>query len=293
MKKTLIIVTFIILVLAFTGCTKGSSASIAGNQLSENVSTDSENGFVTEKHTENLSTKEAATDNFIDEPTTEHIEEDYNKEAKRIFSESDIPDSIKNVFLENGDFVDTQTHKTTTLRHYKVYETKLIYDEANPDALPEEKYDFENWKSVVEWSEYVAVDFDNDGKKELFFVYWLGSGNQKGVIFHEHTDGNVYAYGNQSLRVDIGENGDVVASAGAALTSDCLLRYSFDTEKLIETKIAYAELQDNGEYKYYAEGREIDEAEYGIYFKLLSEGGLNWTQFRITPVSESTQASGE
>ena len=281
MKKSLLIITGLVLALAFTGCTRGSSVSDAGNKPLEAIST-----FVgTEFATENT-TKEYLTEAPTEEPTVGETETDYNSEnAKRVFEESDIPDSIKSIFLANGDFVDTQTNTTATLKDYKVYETKLIYDESDPNAIPREGYDFENWNSVAEWSEYISVDFDNDGKKELFFVYWVGSGNQQGVIFHEHTDGKVYAYGHQSLRVHIGENGDVVGSGGADLSANILQRYSFDTEKIIKTKIAYAEFVDNNEYKYYAEGKEVDFDKFSKYFGLLSDGSLNWTKFRITPDS--------
>lgn len=282
MKKLSLIIAGIALMLTFTGCTRGSSVSNAGNKPSGTASTVAVTNSETEKATKEPATEEPTTE----VPTVSEQETDYNAEdAQRAFEESDIPDSIKNIFLANGDFVDTQTHIDTTLKDYKVYDIKLVYDESDPNSIPKEEYDFENWKNVVEWSEYLSVDFDNDGKKELFFVYWVGSGNHQGVIFHEHTDGKVYAYGHQSLRVNIGENGDVVGSFGADLTAHILERYSFEPEEIVKTKIAYAEKQEDGGYKYYGEGREISEAEFGSYMKLLSEGSLPWTKYIIAPIN--------
>lgn len=209
--------------------------------------------------------------------------------ALQRFKEADIPDSIKNIFLSDGEFIDTQTQTEMKLEDYKLYEIIYSHDETDADIYTE-TYDLENWKSVFEWQSYIAVDYDGDGKKELFYA--VNNGTDGGVIFHEHTDGKVYAYGHQSLRVLIGENGDVVGSGGAALTAHILERYRFDTEKIIETIIAYARQQEDGEYKYYAEGREVNLAEFETYFHLLSEGSLNWTEFRITPGSEENQASG-
>lgn len=204
----------------------------------------------------------------------------------RLFKESDIPDSIKSIFLSDGKFIDTMTKTEMKLPDYKLYDIIYSYDEH--DRVVSETYDMDNWREVFAWQSYIAVDFDGDGKKELF--YSVNNGFD-GVIFREHTDGNVYAYRHKSLRVHIGENGDVVGSGGADLTAHSLARYSFTTERIISTEITYAEKQEDGGYKYYGEGREISLSEFESYMKLLSEGSLNWCIFEITPDSEENQTS--
>ncbi|MCM1308482.1 MAG: hypothetical protein NC223_07785 [Butyrivibrio sp.] len=279
MKKTTLIAAVLMLLLTFAGCTKSSSTLNAENNTSEASSSAMETETETEKYAEKPSDEETTAENTTEEPTTEapseNQEDDYNaEEARKNFEESDIPDSIKNVFLSDGEFIDTQTQKEMKLGDYKLYYSDM---EA-------ETYDFNDCKEVFNLQSYIAVDFDGDGKKELF--YDVNNGTD-GVIFHEHTDGKVYAYRHSSLRVHIGENGDVVGSGGFALTSSTLYRYSFDTEKLIRTVIAYARQQEDGEYKYYAEGREVEPAEFETYFKLLSEGSLNWTKFSVMPNYDS------
>lgn len=270
MKRTSLIITLIVLTLSITGCTKGSytSSTVDSNQTKESVTAANEKETVTEK-------------------ATEYIRAEYNPDnARREFEESDIPESIKNIFLSDGEFIDTQTQKEIKLSEYKLYEIIYSYDEHyNVEA---ETYDLNKWREVFEWLSYIAVDFDRDGKKELFYA---ANGGTDGVIFHEHTDGKVYAYGHQSLRVHIGENGDIVGSGGADLTAHIYESYSFDTEKVIEKVITYAKRQEDGEYKYYAEGREVDLAEFETYFTLLSEGNLKWVEFRITPDSGQNQSS--
>lgn len=278
MKKISLIITLFILTLSITGCAKGSytSSTVGSNQTREFITTVNEKETVTEKVTE--------------EPTTEYIRVEYNSDnAMREFEESDIPESIKNIFLLDGKFIDTQTQKEMKLSEYKLYEIIYSYDDYNAEA---ETYDAENECGVAEWCSYIMIDFDNDGKKELFYDFRPEITFNQGVIFHEHSDGKVYAYRHPSLRVNVSKDGDVLATAGAT-SPDWLLRYSFDTENIIKTKITDYERQDNGEYKYYAEGREVDEAEFRTYFEHFWENRLNWTEFRITPDSENIQTSGE
>lgn len=279
MKKTSLIIVGIVLILTFIGCTRGSSASNAGNKPSETVSDNAE----TESLTENT-TEERTTEALDEKPTISETEAEYNaEEAQKAFEESDIPDSIKNIFLSDGKFIDTQTKKEMKLSEYRLYE--IIYSYGEDYNAEEETRDEENECGVAEWCSYVIVDFDNDGKKELFYNLKPEKAFNQGVIFHEHTDGKVYAYRHPTLRVDIGENGDVVASFGADFTANVLYRYSFDTEEIIKTKIAYAENQEDDVYKYYGEGREISETEFGSYMKLVSEGGMTWTKYIIVPTN--------
>ena len=218
------------------------------------------------------------TEKATEEPTTEYIRVEYNPDnARKEFEESDIPGVIKKIFLSDGEFIDTQTQKEMKLSEYKLYDIIYSYDEHYD--VEAETYDLNKWREVFEWLSYIAVDFDGDGKKELFYAV---NGGTNGVIFHENSDGKVYAYRHPSLRVNVSKDGDVLATAGAT-SPDWLLRYSFDTDNIIETIIAYARQQEDGEYKYYAEGREVNLAEFETYFHLLSEGSLNWTDFRITP----------
>lgn len=205
----------------------------------------------------------------------------------RLFKESDIPESIKSIFLSDGKFIDTMTKTEMRLPDYKLYDIIYSYDENT--GVKSETYNLDDWRDVFVWLSYIAVDFDGDGKKELFYAVNNG---MDGVIFREHTDGKVYAYRHKSLRVHIGENGDVVGSGGADLTAHDLLRYSFSTEKLICTVIAYAEKQEDGGYKYYGEGREISLSEFESYMKLLSEGSLDWMDFEIITDSYENQTSG-
>ncbi len=294
MKRTSLIVAGIVLTLTFTGCTKGSSTSDVGNKPSETALTFAETKTAAEKSTKEPSTKEATTsetkkelttenrteepttDAFVENPTVEHTEEYNAEEAKKKFAESDIPDSIKNIFLSDGVFVDTVTQTEMKLSEYKLYE--IIFDWKRADE-------------IEEWNYYVAVDFDGDGKKELFYDVKLKNSDLcQRVIFHEHSDGKVYAYRHPSVRVNVSKDGDVLAAAGA-MYPDYLLRYSFDTEKIIETEITDYERQDNGEYKYYANGREVDEAEFRTYFEHFGENRLDWTEFRVTPDSGENQTS--
>ena len=266
MKRTSLIITLIILTFSIIGCTKGSytSSTVDLNQTRESITTTDDKETVTEKATE--------------EPTTEYIRVEYNPDnARKEFEESDIPGVIKKIFLSDGEFIDTQTQKEMKLSEYKLYDIIYSYDEHYD--VEAETYDLNKWREVFEWLSYIAVDFDGDGKKELFYAV---NGGTNGVIFHENSDGKVYAYRHPSLRVNVSKDGDVLATAGAT-SPDWLLRYSFDTDNIIETIIAYARQQEDGEYKYYAEGREVNLAEFETYFHLLSEGSLNWTDFRITP----------
>lgn len=280
MKKTSLIIVGLILTLTSTGCTRGSSASNAENKPSQTVSDNSE----TESLTENT-TEEQATEAIVKKPTIVETEAEYNaEEAKKAFEESDIPDSIKNIFLSDGKFIDTQTQKEMKLSEYRLYETTYSYDDQTY-TYGEEKC------GVAEWCEYVIVDFDNDGKKELFYAFQPEISFHQGIIFHEHTDGKVYVYRHPSLRVSVSKDGDVLASAGAMYPS-YLLRYGFDAEKIIETEITDYERQDNGEFKYYADGHEVDQAEYGTYLEHFWENRLDWTEFRVTPDSDENQASG-
>lgn len=295
MKRTSLIVAGIVLTLTFTGCTKGSSTSDVGNKPSETALTFAETKTAAEKSTKEPSTKEATTsetkkelttenrteepttDAFVENPTVEHTEEYNAEEAKKKFAESDIPDSIKNIFLSDGVFVDTVTQTEMKLSEYKLYE--IIFDWKRADE-------------IEEWNYYVAVDFDGDGKKELFYDVKLKNSDLcQRVIFHEHSDGKVYAYRHPSVRVNVSKDGDVLASAGAMYPS-YLLRYGFDTEKIIETKITDYERQVNGGFKYYADGHEVDQAEYGTYLEHFWEKRLDWTEFRVMPDSDENQASG-
>ncbi len=265
MKKKSLIIVGLVLTFTFTGCTRGSSASNAGNKPSETVSDNAE----TESLAENT-TEEQATDALVEKPTVSETEAEYNaEEAKKAFEESDIPDSIKNIFLSDGKFIDTQTQKEMKLSEYRLYETTYSYDD-QAYTYGEEKC------GVAEWYSYIIVDFDNDGKKELFYAFQPEISLHEGTVFHEHTDGKVYVYRHRTLRVNIGENGDVVASYGADFTANTLYRYSFDTEKIIKTEIAYTERQE-----YYGEGKEISEAEFGSYMKLACGGGMPWTKYII------------
>ncbi|MBD5156907.1 MAG: hypothetical protein HDT13_04665 [Butyrivibrio sp.] len=273
MKRTSLIITLIILTFSIIGCTKGSytSSTVDLNQTRESITTDD---------------KETVTEKATEEPTTEYIRVEYNPDnARKEFEESDIPGSIKKIFLSDGEFIDTQTRKEMKLSEYKLYDIIYSYDEHYD--VEAETYDLNKWREVFEWLSYIAVDFDGDGKKELFYAV---NGGTNGVIFHENSDGKVYAYRHPSLRVNVSKDGDVLATAGAT-SPDWLLRYSFNTDNIIETIIAYARQQENGEYKYYAEGREVNLAEFETYFRLLSEGSLKWTEFRITPDSEENQTS--
>lgn len=262
--------------LSFTGCTKGSSASDAGNKPSEIASASAETKAVAEKPTtikmtEETTTGELTTEIFNENSTAEHTEEYNADEAKKKFAASDIPDSIKNIFLSDGVFIDTVTQTEMKLSEYKLYE--IIFDLKRSDK-------------IVEWTYYVAVDFDGDGKKELFYDVKPQNSFYERVIFHEHTDGKVYAYRHPGTRESVSENGDVIGSGGADLTSQGLYRYSFDTEKIISEQIVHAERQEDGGYKYYANGREVDLAEYETYFKHFWETHLEGSEFRITPDSD-------
>ncbi len=279
MKKSSLIVMGIFLTLTFTGCTRGSSTSNAVNKPSQTVSDNAEAESLTENTTE-----EQTTEALVEKPTIVETEAEYNaEEAKKAFEESDIPDSIKNIFLSDGKFIDTQTQKEMKLSEYILYE--IIYSYGEDYNAEEETRDEENECGVAEWCSYVIVDFDNDGKKELFYAFQPEISFHQGVIFHEHTDGKAYAYRHPSLRVNVSKDGDVLASAGAMYPS-YLLRYGFDTEKIIETKITDHERQDNGEFKYYADGHEVDQAEYGTYLEHFWEKRLDWTEFRVTPDSD-------
>lgn len=277
MKRTSLIITLIVLTLSITGCTKGSytSSTVDLNQTKESVTTADEKEKVTEKTTE--------------EPTTEYIMTEYNPDnARKEFEESDIPESIKNIFLSDGKFIDTQTQKEMKLSEYKLYEVIYSYDDYSDES---ETPDVENECGVAEWCSYIMIDFDNDGKKELFYDFKPEITFNQGIIFHEHSDGKVYAYRHPSLRVNVSKDGDVLATAGAT-SPDWLLRYGFDTENIIDTKITDYERQDNGEYKYYADGREIDESEYRTYMEHFWENRLDWTDFRVTPDSGENQTFG-
>lgn len=300
MKKSSLIITGIVLTLTFTGCTKGSSTTDVGNKVSETAFTSAETRYGAEQATteesvtEELTTEEPGTEELTtenptsEEPTIPEQETEYNAEsAKKAFEESDIPESIKSIFLSDGEFIDTMTKTEMKLSDYKLYDIIYSYDEH--DRLDSKTYDMDNWREVFVWQSYIAVDFDDDGKKELFYAVNNGF---DGVIFREHSDGKVYAYRHKSLRVHIGENGDVIGSGGADLTAHSLIRYSFDTERLISTKIAYAKKQEDGGYKYYGEGREISLSEFESYMRLLSEGSLPWCFFEITPDSLENQTSG-
>lgn len=270
MKKSIFMIAGLILLLTFTGCTRERSTSNAGNKPSEMPLTDAETESVTEKP--------------IEQPTGEkstvgHTKEDYNaEEAKKKFEESDLPDSIKNIFLSDGVFVDTVTQTEMKLSEYKLYE--IIFDLKRSDK-------------IVEWSYYLAVDFDGDGKKELFYDVKPQNSFYERVIFHEHTNGKVYAYRHPSTRESVSENGDVIGSGGADLTAQGLYRYSFDTERIISEQIVYAERQEDGGYKYYANGREVDLAEYETYFKHFWETCLEGSVFKITQDADRNQTSGK
>lgn len=286
MKKSSLIIIGIVLMLTFTGCTKGSSTSDVVNKPSETAFTSAETNAVVEKSTENLFTEESTaiqtteeettekpteetkTDTFV-ENTTEERTDEYNAEAaKKKFAESDIPDSIKNIFLSDGVFVDTVTQTEMKLSEYKLYE--IIFDWTRSDK-------------IEEWIRYTAVDFDGDGKKELFYDVKSQNSFYERVIFHEHTDGKVYAYRHPGTRESVSENGDVLRSAGADLTAQGLSRYSFDTENIIEKHIVFAAPQTDGSYEYYVKGHWVDLAEYETYFKHFWETHLEAIEFRITP----------
>lgn len=286
MKKSSLIIIGIVLTLTFTGCTKGSSTSDVVNKPSETAFTSAETNAVVEKSTENLFTEESTaiqtteeettekpteetkTDTFVENTTAESTDEYNAEEAKKKFAESDIPDSIKNIFLSDGVFVDTVTQTEMKLSEYKLYE--IIFDWTRSDK-------------IEEWIRYTAVDFDGDGKKELFYDVKPQNSFYERVIFHEHTDGKVYAYRHPGTRESVSENGDVIGAGGADLTAQGLYRYSFDTERIISEQIVYAERQEDGGYKYYANGSEVDLAEYETYFKHFWETRLEGNEFRITP----------
>lgn len=295
MKKLSLIIAGIALTLVFTGCTRGSSTSDVGNKPSETVFTSAEKNDVEEKPTVNPSTEEhntiqtteeqttenpteePTTDTFVENPTMDYTEEYNAEEAKKKFAESDIPDSIKNIFLSDGVFVDTVTQTEMKLSEYKLYE--IIFDWKRADE-------------IEEWSYYVAVDFDGDGKEELFYdVKPHNSALHQRVIFHEHTDGKVYAYSHPNMRTNVNKNGDILGAGGADLTAQSLYRYNFDTEKIISEQIVYAERQEDGGYKYYANGCEVDLAEYEKCFKLFWENRLEESEFRITHDSGENQTS--
>ncbi len=163
------------------------------------------------------------------------------------------------------------------LSEYKLYE--IIFDWKRADE-------------IEEWSYYEAVDFDGDGKKELFYdVKPQNSNLYQRVIFREHTDGKVYAYRHPNMRTNVNKNGDILGAGGADLTAQGLYRYSFDTEKIISEEIVYAERQEDGGYKYYAYGREVDLSEYEKYFKSFWENRLEGSEFRVTPDSGENQTS--
>ncbi len=271
MKKSSLIIAGIVLTLTFTGCTKGSSTSYVGNKPSETVFTSGETKTAAEKPTKEPSTEnqteEPETDTFAENQTVEHTEEYNAEEARKKFAESDIPDSIKNIFLSDGVFVDTVSQTEVKLFEFKMY--------ANTEAEKE--------LSIKEWICYTAVDFDGDGKKELFYDVQPQYGFVQRVIFHEYTDGKVYAYRHPSSRESVSENGDILGAGGADLTAQGLYRYSFDTENIISEEIVYAERQEDGGYKYYADGHEVDLAEYEKYFKSFWENCLRDIEFRVTP----------
>lgn len=285
MKKTSLIIVGIVLILTFIGCTRGSSTSDVRNKLSQATSTSAETNAVAEQATKAVATEESMTE----ESTIPEQETEYDAEAaKKAFEESDIPESIKNIFLSDGEFIDTQTQKEMKLSEYKLYEVIYSYDDYSAES---ETPDVENECGVAEWCSYIMIDFDNDGKKELFYDFKPEITFNQGIIFHEHSDGKVYAYRHPSLRVNVSKDGDVLATAGAT-SPDWLLRYSFNTKNIIDTKITDYERLDNGEYKYYANGREIDESEYRTYMEHFWENRLDWTDYRITPDSEENQTSG-
>lgn len=295
MRKSSLIIMGIVLTLTFTGCTKGSSTSDVGNKPSETALTSGETKYAAEKSTkepvteepntietteepttENR-TEEPTTDTFAENPTVEHTEEYDAEEAKKKFAESDIPDSIKNIFLSDGVFVDTVTQTEMKLSEYKLYE--IIFDWKRADE-------------IEEWSYYVTVDFDGDGKKELFYdVKLKNSDLGQRVIFYEHSDGKVYAYRHPNMRTNVNKNGDILGAGGADLTAQSLYRYSFDTENIISEQTVYAERQEDGGYKYYADGHEVDLAEYEKYFKSFWENRLEGSEFRVTPDSGENQTS--
>ena len=125
MKKSSLIIAGLVLSLAFTGCTKGSSASDAGNKPSQSASTPIETKvaaeWVTKEAATEKSTSEEATteEKTSEESTIPEQETEYNAEAaKKAFEESDIPESIKNIFMSDGKFIDTQTQKEMKLSQY-------------------------------------------------------------------------------------------------------------------------------------------------------------------------------
>lgn len=266
MKKSSLIIASLVLALAFTGCTKGSSTSDVRNKQSETAFTSAETKYGVEQATTEEPTTEEPT---TEEPTVPEQETEYNAEAaKKAFEESDIPESIKSIFLSDGVFVDTVTQTEMKLSEYKLYE--IIFDWTRSDK-------------IEEWIRYTAVDFDGDGKKELFYDVKPQNSFYERVIFHEHTDGKVYAYRHPGTRESVSENGDVLRSAGADLTAQGLSRYSFDTENIIEKHIVFAVHQTDGSYKYYVKGHWVELAEYETYFKHFWETRLEAIEFRITP----------
>ena len=284
MKKSSLIIIGIVLMLTFTGCTKGSSTSDVVNKPSETAFTSAETNAVVEKSTENLFTEESTaiqtteeettekpteetkTDTFV-ENTTEESTDEYNaEEAKKKFAESDIPDSIKNIFLSDGVFVDTVTQTEVKLSEFKMYESS----------------ETERLLNIKEWICYIAVDFDNDGKKELFYDVQPQYGFVQRVIFREHTDGKVYAYRRPGTEESVSENGDVLYYR-ASSTFQTLSRYSFDTKNIIGKQIVAAAPQTDGSYEYYVKGHWVDLAEYETYFKHFWETRLEAIEFRITP----------
>lgn len=73
---------------------------------------------------------------------------------------------------------------------------------------------------------------DQDGKKELFCSFMPEHGLPEGAVFREHEDGRVFVYRHPSLRIHIGENGDIYGSSGAE--TGALYRIEFGGERLFD-----------------------------------------------------------
>lgn len=162
--------SFTILFAAIAYCAMACTIRVPESTVMETTLSQSTDDVTTEDSVQQPTTEDITTEQSIKETTTENTIQETTQKA--VF-DPEVPDSIKNIVTNNGEFINTGNGSVVTKDTYTVIED-VAYE-------------------YVNWEEYAVIDFDQDGINELIANIHPNQGGNRYVVFHEG-DGIVYAY---------------------------------------------------------------------------------------------------
>lgn len=232
-KRDLIILC--IIMASLTGCSKKESTEETTAPTAPTVAETTAASVPTEAATTVATTTEAATTETI-APVQSDV----------VVKLSELPDALKNVVYNNGNFYNTDSKSDQNLSTINTFNNSA------------------SCEGTLVWKKYIVRDIDTDGTCELIAQLDRADGSDENIVIFDSQTDKVYEYqlGYRSA-IKLYDDNVIMGSSGAAYSTFYTLK--FDKEKSIQTFVAESsgDMDANGNATVFTvKGQKVSMDEY-------------------------------